>query len=224
MNEIQKKILDLASEGKLNRSSLRGIAKLLTSNPSNPIHPQTVKYHISQLEKKGLLFVDFNQGIIKRIGKGQIPNTNLVALPILGSANCGVATAFADEYISGYLKISSSLLSAEVIKNRDSVFVIEASGDSMNLAKIGSNSQPINDGDYVIVDGSYKVPRNGDYILSVIDGLANIKRFFRDGDRVALVSESSQDYPPIFIDAEDSGSYLINGKVVQVVKKFELPA
>jgi len=90
-------------------------------------------------------------------------------------------------------------------------------GPSMNMAKTPGGS--IENGDYVIIDSVDRVPNNGDYVVSVIDGCANIKKFLEEENRVVLISESStpEKFPPIFIYEGDE--FLINGKVVQVVKK-----
>lgn len=81
------------------------------------------------------------------------------------------------------------------------------------------DGKAIVDGSYVVIDGQAKNISNGDYVLSVIDGCANIKRFYRESAqrRVVLRSESkNQDlFPPIIIGENEN--YLINGKVIFVV-------
>jgi len=86
----------------------------------------------------------------------------------------------------------------------------------MNKSQI--NGKSIEDGDFVIIDSTQIDPNNNDYVVSIIDGMANIKkfRFDKENSRIALTSESTQDYPPIFI--HESDNYKINGKVVDVVK------
>jgi len=80
----------------------------------------------------------------------------------------------------------------------------------------------IEDGDYLIVESSSKKPKNGDIVVSVFDGLANIKKFHFDqeNNRVVLISESTKDFPPIFIHEDDD--FNITGYVTQVVKKPNL--
>jgi len=87
----------------------------------------------------------------------------------------------------------------------------------MNCATVGGKA--IDDGDYVVIDGENRTPEDGDLVLSVIDGMANIKRyrFDRENNQIVLLSESTQSFSPIFIHPDDD--YEINGKVVQVVKK-----
>ena len=90
----------------------------------------------------------------------------------------------------------------------------------MNRSMI--DGKRIEDGDYVIVDADARDPQNGDVVLSVIDGLANLKRFHLDkpNRQIALVSESTQAFPPIYIHEDDD--FFVNGKVVQVIKKPKL--
>ncbi len=87
----------------------------------------------------------------------------------------------------------------------------------MNRAKVAGKN--IEDGDLVIVDPRQKEPRNGDYVLSIIDNVGNIKKFFRDTKNklVMLLSESTEDYPPIYISPRED--YFVSGKVVYVIKK-----
>ena len=75
--------------------------------------------------------------------------------------------------------------------------------------------------DYVIVDCKQQ-QSNGDYVLSIIDGAANFKKFFKDDSKheIRLVSESTQEIPPIILHDSDinSSGYMVNGVVVRVVK------
>lgn len=115
--------------------------------------------------------------------------------------------------MQGYLKVSPSIL-----KKNKNIFVVRAKGNSMNKTIIGQDN--IDDGDYVLVDADDKNPLNGDCVLSIIDGAANIKRFKKDLDRglIILLSESTSNYEPIYIHQDDVGSYSVAGKVVGVLK------
>ena len=136
-----------------------------------------------------------------------------ISIPIVGSANCGPATIYADQNIEGYLKISKRLA-----PNKKSVFALRAEGNSLNKANIDGKN--VESGDFVIVDSENTSPHDGDYVVSVIDGMANIKKYRLDEShsRIALLSESTQEYSPIFIHKNDN--FRISGKVVDVVKKF----
>ena len=88
----------------------------------------------------------------------------------------------------------------------------------MNRAKIEGKN--LEEGDFVLIDSEYRTPKNGDYVLSVIDGAANLKKFERDtktGD-VKLISESNNPkHKPIYISSEDD--FMINGKIISVIKR-----
>jgi SOS-response transcriptional repressor LexA len=103
-------------------------------------------------------------------------------------------------------------------------FAVKAVGNSMNQALV--NGESINDGDYVIVDNKQRSIEeyNNKYVLSVISGMSNIKRLVIDrlNDRIQLLSESSDSYPPIYIHEEDFGEYMVNGLVTDVVKSPKL--
>ena len=199
MHDIQKRILELSKRKDLEAMKLREIGEEI-----GVVHPQLVKHHLEQLRKKGLLFVK-DTGSMK-----------MASIPILGSANCGEPTLLAEENLEGYLKISESLLGRKI----DDLYSLKAVGLSMNRANIGG--QTIDDGDYVVIDKSQDSPQNGDYVVSIIEGAANIKRFYFDSksNQVVLLSESSQEFPPIYIDA--TNNFVIGGKIIKVFKKPEL--
>lgn len=209
MHKIQKDILNLANDKNLAKMSLREISNAVGEGDA----PQKIKHHLEQLEKKGLLRILKEKGETIKLQGGKSLNSNLIAIPILGSANCGDATIIAEDKIEGYLRVSP-----KIFNRSKNVFAIKAIGDSMNMAKIGKDQDSINDGDYVIVDHSIQEPKDGDYIVSVIDGLANIKKYnFRD-NTIILKSESKKDYPPIYIHEDDIGNYTVAGRVVKVIK------
>jgi len=206
LHPIQSKLLNIVEKINLKTNSLRQVGKLIDVD-----HPQKVLHHIEQLEKKGIIKIDKRNGKIKRIRKEKIQKSNFVVIPILGAANCGDANIFADEYLDGYLKISKS-----IINDNKNIFAIKASGNSMNKANIKEKN--IEDGDYIIIDGEKRNPKSGDYVLSVIDETANIKKFFINNDEtISLMSESTEKHPMIVIHSDDK--FMINGIVENVIKK-----
>lgn len=209
MHLIQRKILNIVDDFNLGEMSLRGIGRLVGEKSA-----QKIKHHIGQLERKGLIIFDRDNEVLKRTKRGKIRGAHMIVVPILGSADCGPATMFADSNIEGYLRISEKLLSC-----KKDIFAIQAVGQSMNKANV--RGQTIDDGDYVIVNPNDRAPQNGDYVLSIIDDCANIKRFVMDkkNNQIVLLSESTLDFPPIFIHKDDFSDYLVNGKVIQVIKK-----
>ena len=212
MHPIQKKIYQVADTHQLGELTLREIGNLIGEKGS----PQKIKHHLEQLAKKGLIRIDTEKKEISKIGNGSSHDNKLLAIPILGSANCGRALLNADENLEGHLHVSKKLIHA---KNTAQLFALRAVGHSMNKTNIDGKS--IEDGDYVIVNAK-AVPKPGDCIVSIIEGMANIKRFYKDSKNncIVLVSESTQDIPPIYIHEKDMSDYLANGKVVMVMKNF----
>lgn len=207
MHVLQQKLLKLISERNIAGLKLREIGGLISEK-----HPQKVKHHLNQLKEKGLIIHNKARRIIIRTDKTNKSNKRLVSIPILGSASCGPATLFADENLEGYLKISTKL-----IKPKERLFAVKALGPSMNKAKV--NNKNIQSGDYVIIDAEKKSPQNGDYVLSIIDNVCNIKKIFIDtkNEQVILLSESTENYPPVYIHPHEV-NYFINGKAIDVIK------
>lgn len=208
MHQIQKDLLALSRNINLGERSLREIGSLIGVD-----HPQKVQHHLEQLEKRGFITIDRASKTIRNNNYDPSRENRFINIPIVGSANCGPAQLIAEENIEGFLKVSKSNVKQE------KVIAVVASGNSMNKAQI--DGKGIDDGDYVIVDYENREPQHGAYVLSVIDGAANIKRLYLDSDnhQVVLMSESSGKYPPIYIHESDASDYMINGRVVQVIKK-----
>lgn len=205
MHIIQEKLLKELNRKNLSGMTLREIGSLVGEKSA-----QKIKHHLTQLSKRG--FITYNS-VKKEIKKGQkISKEGFVSLPIVGAANCGPATIFAEENITGYLKVSKKLA-----LRGGKLFVLRAEGDSMNRANI--NRKNIEDGDFVVVDAEQKSPEPGQYIVSIIDEMANVKKFMPDpqNKRIVLKSESSKEYLPIFIHEDDK--YEVSGRVVGVIKK-----
>jgi len=214
MHITQERLLKLSKTYDFSKMSLREIGKLVGVKS-----PQVIKYHLLQLKK-----YNFKSLSIKKTSSNTFNNNPTLDditfnLPILGSANCGVATTLAEETNGDYLIVSNSM-----VKRKGNLFVLRAKGDSMNQADI--DGQAIEEGDYIIVDGNERTPRNGDYIVSIIEGCANIKKFFKDNlnDQILLISESTESYPEIIIHRDDFSNYMVNGIVVKVIKKPNISA
>ncbi|HVV67147.1 MAG TPA: S24 family peptidase [Candidatus Saccharimonadales bacterium] len=209
MTDTRTRLLQLAQLQDISGMGLRELARKLDVN-----NPQTIKYHLQKLHDAGLL--NFAERPSVQIQKSQLGTSDLIRIPIRGSVSAGPATQLASDEVTGYLRISSALLKS---RNYKDLYALKVVGTSMNRANI--DGKPINDGDYAIVDGSKRSPRNNDYVVAVVDDLANLKRFFLDkeNEQVVLLSESSEDYSPIFVHPQDNNERLINGTVVQVLKQ-----
>ena len=184
-------------------------------------YPSSAHYHVKKLQEEGYLERESNRprsiGIFAdRTVKTPIfkkTGMDAVRIPVLGAANAGPATLFAEENVAGYLKVSRS-----VLNRKENVFALRVEGDSMNRANI--NGKNLEEGDFVLIDSTYRTPRNGDYVLSVMDDCANLKKFQRDSETgdVMLVSESSNPkHKAIYISSEDD--FMVNGKIIGVLKR-----
>lgn len=173
---------------------------------------RSVSQYLDALESKGLIS---RTSEARGINIVEPQSEVLLNIPILGMANAGAATSLAEEHFIGFLQVSKKLL-----KKQKELFAVEVRGNSMDRANIGGLT--IDDGDWIVVDKSAKQPKNGDYVLSVCEGAANVKKFYFDKEngQIILSSESSEQHPPIFIHPDDS--YLIGGKVIQVIKRPKL--
>ncbi|NTU46335.1 hypothetical protein HGA88_01795 [Candidatus Roizmanbacteria bacterium] len=203
MHINQQKLLNLAKSVSLKNMTLRQIGDQV-----GILNPQNVKFHLQKLVDRGFLTSDYQLS-------SSVP-TNLVAVPIYGSANCGPATFIAQDNIQGYLKVSPSIVSSG-----RNLFSLKAVGNSMNEAKVEGKYQ-IREGDYIIADSS-KRPNNSEYGVIVNEGLVNIKKIKinenTDPKTVALISESTENFPPIILTVEDFENGLVDivGKVVKVI-------
>ncbi len=206
MHHIQAEILQLLDKRPIHGLTLKQIGDLV----HEPL-PQSIQHHLRQLELKG--FISINKKT-KEIVKTHPTNETkgvLVALPILGAANCGHALNYANDMVEGFLKVSKNLLP----KRTEKLFIVKADGDSMNKAQVNAE-KTIDDGDYVLVNAEKINPTSGDYVISLIDGMANIKKFIHEGNRIKLLPESTKNYSPIFIHPADD--YKICGTVIDVFK------
>ena len=182
--------------------------------------PQKIKHHLLQLQKKGFLTIDRIKGVMGRtlsspLAKGLLDKTSrLFAIPIVGTANCGPATIFAEQNFQGFLRISSKLIGRA---KPNGLYAIKADGASMNRAEI--DGRRIEDGDFAIIDSQRRDPRNNQVILAIIDNKATIKRFIDDrkNGQIVLRADSSFDYESIYLHPDDDFS--INGIVIGVIKK-----
>ena len=167
---------------------------------------RSVFLYLNALEKKGF---------IKRTSKSKgielkdCAKKSFVDVPVLGMANAGSPAFFAEQNIEGYLKVSKALL-----KNKE-VFAVRVFGDSMNLTKI--NGKTIKEDDLILVDHKVKDFKNGDKVLTVIDGLATVKLFKKISQKlIGLFPESTNKrHQPIYLTPADD--FIINGKVIDIL-------
>ncbi|OGI15052.1 MAG: repressor LexA [Candidatus Moranbacteria bacterium RIFCSPHIGHO2_12_FULL_54_9] len=164
--------------------------------------------YLNELEEKGYIERTSEDRGIKLKG---VTKETFLDVPVFGMANAGTATMFADQYIEGYLKVSK-----RIVRDSRNVFAIQVSGTSMNKAKVAGKT--IQSNDFILVDATWKHYNNGDKVLVVIDGLATVKTYRTvDGKNIVLLPESSdKKHKPIFLTEDDE--FVINGKVIDVLK------
>lgn len=206
MNVIQQKLLDLARV-----HDLRSIKRVDLLEMVGCEYPSQITHHMNQLTKRGDLVLSGNR---------LIPSIKLAAgfftVPVLGEADCGEATKFADGGVIDNIIVSPAFIKS---KHPERIYSLIARGDSMNKANIDGDF--IENGDFVLIEKTEGyIPGQGDIIVSNIGGLANIKRFHKEPGRVVLLPDSYRDdYYPIFIDSSDE--FNVEGKVVGVVKSVQ---
>ena len=209
MNPIQQKLLDIAKLEDIERLRRVDLVEMV-----NCEYPSQITHHLKQLLKRG--------DLVRKDGR-LVPalrtNAGLVMIPVMGEADCGEATRYADGRIVDNLAVSPSVLKPKLSER---LYALVARGDSMNRATV--EGKTIENGDYIVIEkrDDYE-PKDGDIVVSIIAGLANVKRLRRDNarQRILLLSESHRqdDFAPIVISDRDD--FAVEGKVVDVIKGVE---
>ena len=209
MNPIQQKLLDIAKLENIEKLRRVDLVEMV-----NCEYPSQVTHHLKQLVKRGDLV-----GKDGRLVPALRTNAGLVMIPVMGEADCGEATRYADGRIVDNLAVSPSVLKPKLSER---LYALVARGDSMNRATV--EGKTIENGDYIVIEkrDDYE-PKDGDIVVSIIAGLANVKRLRRDNarQRILLLSESHRqdDFAPIVISDRDD--FAVEGKVVDVIKGVE---
>lgn len=162
----------------------------------------TVHEHIAALVRKGV--IKKYEGSVRglEIVDQRYVNTGVgLDLPILGFIAAG-------KPIEPYTDPNASLgVSPTMVSGKKRAFVLQVKGDSMV-------EEGILDGDYVIVEEESEV-QNGDIVVALLEnGLATLKRFFKEATRVKLEPANSN-MSPIY-----ATNVRIQGRVVGVIRKF----
>lgn len=216
LHPIQQEILALRKVRVLRSLSYREIGRQISGPSDQRVHPQVVKYHFEQLITIGLLEeVDRPNTVSPQKLAQTADKPMLVRLPLMGTANAGPASILANEHPESYVQISSQLLRS---KNYQELIALRVSGNSMNRATL--HGAVIENDDYIVVDRSKRTPRNGEIVVVDSDNCVNVKRivFDYEHEQVALRSESTEHFDPIFLSAQDNVDAFVEGTVIQVVK------
>jgi len=162
----------------------------------------TVHEHIATLTRKGV--IKKYEGSVRglEILDSRYANTGSgLELPILGYIAAGKPIEpFTDP--NANFGVSPSMVTGKVRS-----FVLQVKGDSMV-------EEGILDGDYVVVEEKQEA-ENGDIVVALLEnGLATLKRFFKEATRIRLEPANSS-MSPIY-----ATNVKIQGKVVGVIRKF----
>ena len=162
----------------------------------------TVHEHLITLEEKGL--IKRKTGKVRSIKVTDDDSNSLavgVDVPILGYIAAGSPIEpFTDP--SASMSIPPSMASA---KKR--TYLLQVKGESMI-------EEQIRDGDYVVIEQTENAT-NGDIVVALLDnGMATLKRFFKETTRVRLEPANSN-MSPMFVK-----NVRIQGKVVGLIRKY----
>lgn len=162
----------------------------------------TVHEHLQTLAKKGV--IRRFEGAVRGI---ELLDTKLgaaidgIELPILGMIAAGSPIQPMTDP-NATIKVASSMLSG---KKRS--FVLQVRGDSMI-------EEGILDGDFVVIE-ERKEARDGEIVVALLDnGLATLKKIFREATRVRLEPANST-MKPIY-----ASNVTVQGAVVGLVRRF----
>lgn len=162
----------------------------------------TVHEHLEALERKGVIrkFEGAVRGIEmvdRKMGKSSVG----VELPVMGYIAAGSPIVpFTDPN-------ATFTIAPDMLSGKRRAYVLQVKGQSMI-------DDGILDGDYVVVEEQEEV-KNGDIVVALLDnGLATLKRFFREATRIRLEPANAQ-MQPIY-----ATRVRVQGKVVGVIRKF----
>lgn len=153
--------------------------------------------HFKALEKKGA--IQSTSGLSRAIDIVTSPREEWIEIPILGPVAAGLPI-FAEENWEDSLKFPVSLF------GRGNFFGLHVHGDSMIEAGIL-------DGDLALLKHQ-NTAENGDIVVAQVEEGYTLKRFFKEKNRVRLVSEN-KDYPNIY-----SNQVRILGRLVHLVRNY----
>ncbi|MCC6710960.1 MAG: transcriptional repressor LexA [Candidatus Pacebacteria bacterium] len=162
----------------------------------------TVHEHLQALQRKNV--VKKHEGTVRGIelvDRTFLNITDSVDLPILGFIAAGSP-------IEPYTDTDATFkVSPEMVSGKKRSYILQVKGQSMI-------EDHIDDGDYVVIEETNSV-NNGDIVVALLDnGLATLKRFYKEVTRVRLEPANST-MSPIY-----ATNVQIQGRVVGLIRKF----
>ena len=162
----------------------------------------TVHEHLQTLVRKGV--IKRYEGAVRGIeivDKKLAELTEGIELPILGMIAAGQPIQPMTDP-DATIRVSPAMLTG---KKR--AYVLKVNGDSMI-------EEGILDGDYVVVEEQKEV-KNGDIVVALLEnGLATLKKFFKEASRIRLQPANSS-MEPIYVK-----NVKIQGRVVGLIRRF----
>lgn len=196
----QKQLVDFIGQYIQSHGHSPTLQEIATS--MNLLSLATVHEHIATLVRKGILkkYEGSVRGleIVDPRYNADGPGLNL---PILGYIAAGKPIEpFTDPN-------ASYSVSPNMVSGKKRSFVLQVRGDSMI-------EEAILDGDFVVVEEEQEA-KNGDIVVALLEnGLATLKRFFKETTRIRLEPANST-MSPIY-----ATNVRIQGKVVGVIRRF----
>ena len=162
----------------------------------------TVHEHLQALVKKGVIkkFEGAVRGI-EVLDEKISRNLKGVELPLLGFIAAG-------QPIMAYTDPDATIdVPENMVSNKKNTYVLQVKGDSMI-------EDGILDGDFVIIEEA-NIARDGEIVVALLEnGLATLKRFFKEPTRIRLEPANSAMEPIYATDVK------IQGKCVGVIRRF----
>ncbi len=162
----------------------------------------TVHEHLEALDRKEV--IKKHDGKIRGIellDKTFLDTGDSVSLPLLGYIVAGSPIEpYADDD-------ATFRVSPELVTGKKRAYVLQVKGQSMI-------EDHIDDGDYVVVEETQDV-NNGEIVIALLDnGLATLKRYYKEVTRVRL-EPANANMSPIY-----ATNVQIQGRVVGLIRKF----
>ena len=159
----------------------------------------TISYYLNKLENNGLIKKSPNKNRALEIVGETINFSDYVKIPMVGKITAG-EPILAVENTEEYFLASPSLFRG------DGLFILTVSGESMINAGIF-------DGDKIVIRQQSSA-ENGEIVAALIDGMATVKRFYKEDGRYRLQPENDA-MGPIYTDHVE-----ILGKDIGLIRKF----